>query len=221
LLYYTSCIHDGNTVTHSRNNAEIVSYEDYSDVVFGLNIPQEPQILGLNRDIKRGSGLVRDNDPWFQSYRDPAHDPLFHTTAHLMRIVFSAPFRVCDADLPEYIHRDLTQTSPRLLVLAPTERLCDLIPNPKDRIERRLRVLKNHRYFFATDSPHFFRGFSKHFFTIYPYLTGHDTCCRLRDEAQQGERCHAFPASRLADNSQGFALIKVKTDVINGFVDTP
>ena len=51
-------IHDRYTITHLRDNSEIVGDENDTYTGFGLNLLQQPQVTGLDCDVKRCSRLI-------------------------------------------------------------------------------------------------------------------------------------------------------------------
>ena len=52
-----------------------------------LQVRDEAQDLGLDRDVERGRGFVRDDHPRLAGERQRDHRPLAHAAGELMRIL--------------------------------------------------------------------------------------------------------------------------------------
>ena len=91
------------------------------------------------------SGLARER------HRD--HHALPHAARQLVRIRVDALLGRRDADELEHLDRDLARLAPRLALVQP-HRLADLIADGEHRVERRHRLLEDHRDPVAADRAH-------------------------------------------------------------------
>ena len=62
-------------------------------------VHEQIQNLRLNRDVQRRGWLVCDQKTWLTGESDGDHDPLEHSTRHLMRIRIEALIGFRDSDL--------------------------------------------------------------------------------------------------------------------------
>ena len=143
------------TLTRSHmpgDDAEVVRDQDQRRVLLRDERAQEVEDLGLDRHVERGRRLVRDQELRLagESHRD--HRALAHAARELMRVVLGARFRARNADPVERLGRA------RLRLLAVhvevrLERLADLPADSQHRVQRRHRVLEDHRDLAPADSP--------------------------------------------------------------------
>ncbi len=66
-----------------------------------LKLPEEPQYLGLDRDVERRGRLVGDEKRWLAGERNCDADALSHPAAQFVRVGSTARGSVGDADLFE------------------------------------------------------------------------------------------------------------------------
>jgi hypothetical protein len=80
--------------------------------------------------------------------------------------------------------------------------LADLIADREHRIQRRHRLLKDHRDPVAADLPHLRRRQREQILSRVLDLPAGDLSRRRRDEAHHRQRRHALAAARLADHAE-------------------
>jgi hypothetical protein len=61
-LHHPSRIHHGEPVAHLGDDAEIVGDEDERQAMRALQLAQQVEILGLDRQVEAGGGLVGDQE---------------------------------------------------------------------------------------------------------------------------------------------------------------
>ena len=68
--------HDGDAVSHSRNDAEVMGNQQQACAIFTYKSAEEVQDPGLCRDIKRRSRLVGDEEPGLERHCPGDHRAL-------------------------------------------------------------------------------------------------------------------------------------------------
>ena len=84
-------------------------------------------------------------------------------------------------------------------------------PTPQHRVERRSRLLEDHRDSVAADVAHLLVGLLEQVLAVEDDLTALDHA-RSRDKAHDRERGHALATARLADDAQDLAAPNVEVD---------
>src|SRR6266404_7645139 len=96
------------------------------------------------------------------------------------------------------------------------DRLADLVANREDRIERRHRLLKNHRDLVAAYLAHRFVVELQEIPPAIDNFTADDFSRRRLDETHDRQRGHALAATRFADQAESFALADLETYAVDG-----
>ena len=128
-------------VTHHR---EIVGDEQHRHLVLALELGDEIQDLLLDRDVERGGGLVGDQQLRLARDRHRDHHALLLTSGHLRRVGVDAKRRIRNADLREQLDGALASGAPAQAQVQ-TQRLLELEADGEHRVERRHRLLEDHR----------------------------------------------------------------------------
>src|ERR1043165_1371961 len=92
--------------------------------------------------------------------------------------------------------------------------LANLFAYGEDRIERRHRILKDHRDVITAHLAHLGLREFKQVFAVKKDFAIDDLSGR-RDQSHDGERRHGLPATRLANKSQQLAAIEIKANAVN------
>src|SRR5579875_19531 len=143
-FYNMARVHHINMFASTRHDAQIVCDEHNRRAeLFGEALHQLEN-LGLNSHVERGGWLVGNEQLRIAGQGDSDHHALAHAAAELVGIVLGAPPRIRNADEVEHFYGAF----PGLVVVhvfaVPLDRLCNLIADGKDRIERGHRVLEDH-----------------------------------------------------------------------------
>lgn len=91
-------IHDGDSVRHIRNDAEIVRNKDNGKVSFLFKFIDKFEYLRLNRNVQRGRRFVADKDIGVCRKSDCDNYTLTHTARELERILTISLSRLGNAD---------------------------------------------------------------------------------------------------------------------------
>jgi hypothetical protein len=105
--------------------------------------------------------------------------------------------------------------------MAHPERLDDLVTDGEHRIQRRLRILKDHRDPAPADAAHLRLALGDEIFALEEHLALDDAGGRLRQETQHREPGHRLAAARLTYESEGLALAKREAHPVHRAHDAP
>ncbi len=193
LLDRRARIHNLHFVGDAGDDAEIMGDQDHAHLEFFLQVRQEVQDLRLDGDIQGGCRLVRYDQvgPTHQCHGD--HHPLTQTTRQLVRILRQTRSRGRNADLLEkedcafarlgFVEGDVAAID-----------LDQLIANGVGGIQRRHRLLKDHRHVDAAQGSHLV------FLQVADVLAQEvqlvrRSDCSLRQQPHQRQRCQRLTAS--------------------------
>jgi hypothetical protein len=98
----------------------------------------------------------------------------------------------------------------------PRDRLGDLSPDRERRVQRRHRVLEDHRDLAPANVLEIVFGQLRQIRSLEQHLARHDLRGRPRDQAHERERRDRLPAARLADDSERLALVDLEADAVDG-----
>src|SRR5690348_5539719 len=85
-LDHLANIHYGDPVADMLDDAQVVRDEEVGQVEFFLQVLQQIERLGLNRDVERRDRLIADDELWTQGQRAGDADALALTAAEGVRI---------------------------------------------------------------------------------------------------------------------------------------
>src|SRR5262249_4740294 len=123
-----------------------------------LQLAQEVQILGLDRQVEAGGRLVGNEQPRLARDADSAHDALTHAARHLMWILEEARLRGWDSHCLQKLASSAPGVGAPCSLMHP-DRLRNLIADGEERVERSHRGLEDHGYPLAAAAAHFRLGF--------------------------------------------------------------
>src|SRR5438445_8023864 len=78
-------IHDGDPIGDVTDDTQVVCDEDVRQAKAFLQLIEQIQDLGLDRNVERGDGLVGDDKLWVERQRPCDTDPLALTAGELVR----------------------------------------------------------------------------------------------------------------------------------------
>ena len=140
-----SVLHHGHPIRDISHNAEVMSDEQYTRAVRGLHFLDQPQNLRLRCHVQRRGWFVRNQDFRIERQRHCDHRALPLSTREFVRIGFDRLLRVRQLHVAQQFQRPTPPLFARHLVVK-AEDLVDLGPDRHDRVQRRHRLLKDHRY---------------------------------------------------------------------------
>jgi hypothetical protein len=155
-LRQPTAVHHLDRVTEAGDDPEVVRDEQHGRVALLGEPEHEIHDLGLGGHVERRGRLVGDEEGRVagQSHRD--HDALAHAARELMWVVVHPLPGVRDVDVVEGLDGDLGGLA-LSDALVQRDRLDQLVPDRVDGVQRRHRILEDHRDL-ATADPRLPRG---------------------------------------------------------------
>ena len=108
-----------------------------------MQLLEELEDLGLDRDVERGRRLIGDHEGGVHHEGHRDHDALTHAAGQLMRVFPRPRSGRGNSYYLEHLHGASPRLAARRLRVNPHD-LGDLLTDGKDGIERRHRLLKHH-----------------------------------------------------------------------------
>src|SRR5680860_289394 len=180
---------------------------------FLLDLPKPVQNLRLNGHVQSSRRLIRNESLGIAGESHGYHHPLPHTPRELMRIVIDTFSCIRNTHRVEQLHRPV----PCLLTIKAhmeTYALRQLSPNLQDRIQRRHRILKDHGYIVAPETPDRRPRHGDDILPLEHNAAVHDLAWGVGHQPHEGQCAHTLSATTLPDDSQGLALIQRVADPI-------
>ena len=137
--------HDRYPVRNLRDHPEVVGDEEEAHSTPALELLHQSQDLGLHRHVQGGGRLVGDQQlgPAGDRHRD--HHPLALAAGEPMGILVHAQLRPLDLHLCQRIDRPAVRFLVAEIRSGEADRLDNLIPDGEHRVQRRHRLLEDHR----------------------------------------------------------------------------
>src|SRR6266852_5156855 len=205
-------IHHHHALAHPGHDAQVVRDQDRGGAELPVDLAQQVEDLRLDGDVERSRRLVGDQYLGRGGQAHGDHRPLTHPTRELVRIVVRAFLRRWDADLVQHGHCH-THRPCLVPALVQPDRLSDLPSRAEDRIERRHRVLKDHRDLLAADLAHLDLGQFGQVAAFEPHLAADDLARALKAHDAQGR--HRFAAARFPDYAQCLSRVKLERHAVD------
>ena len=209
----TTRIHDLHTVDHTSDDTEVVRDQDDRRAQLVLDALHHLENLSLHGDVERRGRLVGDQHRRLVGDRHRNHHALAHATRELVRILHRTLIGLGNADDVEQLDRTLVGIG-LVDVLVGLQHLDDLATDLVDRVERRQRILEDHRNPLATNATHLL-GRATH------QLVAVDRGRALDDrglgqQTHQAQEGHRLARAGLADDAHHLALADVEIDATHG-----
>ncbi len=197
-------VHHHDPVGMARHQTEVVGDEHDGGAALLLKILQQLHDLSLHGHVERGRRLVRQQQDRVQRESHGDHGALSHTARELVGILFRAAARVGDADLAEQFDRPRLGSRARERLVNP-DHLGDLASHFEDGVQRRQRVLEDHRYFPAPQPAQAGVGCGEQVLAPEHDPSGRKLRRRRRDQAHDRHGRHRLARAGLADDAQRFS----------------
>ena len=143
LLDQSPGVENPDLLAHPPDHAQVVADEEDAGAELEPKGRDDVEDLGFDGRVEARRRLVEDEKRRVGRQRHRNHDPLLHPAGQLVRVAAHDAFRVGDLNLLEHRARTLDR-----LVLLGTEEpedLSDLRADANGRVQRRRRVLVDHR----------------------------------------------------------------------------
>ncbi len=206
-------VHDVHAIGVARHDAEIVGDDHDRDAEPPRQILHQLEDLRLDGHVERGRRLVGDQQLGIAGEADGDHHALAHAAGELMRILLEAALRIGDADQRQQLdgarlrgflgHAEMDE-----------QRLRDLKPDPQDRVERRHRLLEDHRDVMAADLAHLLVVELQEIAAVEHDRAGGDLG-RLGEQPHDRQRGDGFARAGFADDRDHLAGMDSVADVLD------
>ena len=206
-------VHDHHVVRRLGDHAEVVRDQDDGAAEVALQLVHQLQDLGLRGHVERRGGLVGDQQVGVVDQRHSDHHPLAHPARELVWVVVHARLGSRDGHGFQHLHR--AAVSDLLAdVLMQLHRLAQLRADRVDRVQRRHRILEDHRDLVAADLAQLV-GID---LQQIPVLEDRLTFGRgvlLRVQAHDRHAGDALAAARLAHDRERLSLLDGERDAVH------
>jgi hypothetical protein len=144
LLDQAAVLHHGDAVGNLGHHAEVMGDEDHPHALLALQFADQRQDLRLRGDVQRGGGLVGDQDVGLQRKRHRDHRALALAARQLVRVGLQDLLRVGQVHRGQQFQHARTAGS-AVTRAVDLQHLVDLRTDAQHRVQRRHRLLKDHR----------------------------------------------------------------------------
>ena len=206
-------IHDGHPVGQAGHHAEIVGDHHQRGPVPGDDRSQQLEDLRLDADVQRCRRLVGEYELRLARERHRNHHALAHAAAELVRIDVEVTAGVGDADLAEKLRGPLARR-PAADAEVLAHRLLQLRAHGAHRIQRRHRVLENHRDVLAAQPLQLVGAHCQHVDAVEP--DGAFDAGAVGQQAHERQGGHALAGAGLAHHAEHLAGGDVEADAVDG-----
>jgi len=205
-------LHHTDPVSNALHDPEVVGDEEKPHPLVPLEICQQFKDLGLDGDIERGRGFVRDQDIRLVRQRHGDHHPLALAAGQLVRIRAKAAFGVADADA---VHK-VDDTFPHLCpahALMQFDRFAQLLFQRVQRVERGHRFLEDERDVVAAHLSQVLIAGTDHFLAVIGDAAGDARAVSKKRHGRQSR--DRFARAAFPDNGNRLAAIHGEGDALD------
>ena len=203
-FHHVPLFHHDDPVAIGRGEPEIVGDQDRRHAALASQFHDQFHHRLLGGDVETGGRLVGDQELRAAGERQCNDDALAHASGKLERIGVIAFARPRDPHLIERLDRLLGDLRRRRLDVLEQD-ILDLMTDLADRIERRARVLEDHRDFTAAQAAHLvFAGVADVDVGEHHRAVGDPT--GTVENAHHRIGSDGFPRTGFADDADGFTL---------------
>ena len=216
--------HHRDAVGDLGDHAHVMGDEQHGGAVIALEIADQGQNLLLRGDVERGGRLVRDEQLRFEHERHRDHDALALTAGESVRVGGEDALDLGQAHLLHHVE-DALLARLRIEFGVRAQNLVDLAANRHHRIERRHRLLEDHRHLRRAELPQAAVGRGENLFADQLDAAAGRNQRALRQQTHRGQRGHRLARAAFADEAQRLALVHLDRDAVDdvcafGFLPT-
>lgn len=207
-------IHDLNAVAQARDHTEVMSDEDHGHVELLLEAFDQFENLCLHGDVEGRGRLICNQELRLCDESHGNHDTLSHSPRELMGKVMDALGSVIDPDGVEHLHCAGEGLFSRNLVVD-QKRLDQLIRDAQVGVQRRHRILKDHRDAFSADLPGLLGRASKEIHAVEYSGAAFNATRRLWHKAHDRVARDRLSRAGFTNNAQGFTCLQVEAHSVD------
>jgi hypothetical protein len=202
--------HYDDPIRYARNDTKIVRYEHHPHPLHAFQLSEQREDLRLNRHVQGSRGFVCDDQLRTAGKRHGNHHPLTHPAGELVRKLIHPATGIGHVNLSQEFQRSGTRIAPRHAPML-HQRLCDLVPDPEMRCQRREGILKHHAHVRATPGVEVTGRHPDQLLALQARAAA-DSCVR-RQQPHHCQQRLALPSARLADDSDALAGFDTEREV--------
>ena len=206
--------HHRDAVGDLRDHAHVVGDEQHGGAVIPLQVADQGQDLLLRGDVERGGRLVRDQQFRLQHQRHRDHDALALAARQPVRIGGEDALHLGQPHLLHHVEDALAPRA-RIEVGVGAQHLVDLAADRHHRIERRHRLLEDHRHGGGAQLPQAAVAGGEQFLADQFDAAAGRRQRALLQQPHHRQRGDGFARSAFADQAQRFALAYLQGDAVD------
>ena len=218
LLDELARVHDGDIISGLGNDAHVVGDDDHPHLVLTTEVLEQVEDLRLNGHVEGRGRLVGDQQLRVARDCDRDHHALPHPAREPVRVVVESLGRPRNLHLFKELDGTLSRIVLRVAEMS-IEHLGDLRLDPQRRVQRRHRILEDHRHLPAPDVLELPLGQRRQIAPLEGHRALDDAGRGLRDQTHQRQRGHRFPTARLAHDPERLPCFDREADAVDGLDD--
>ena len=195
-------VHHDDPVGELRDEPKVVRDQDGRGMRLLLRRAHHLDDLRLNGHVESRCRLVGDQHRRIVRDRHRHHRSLAHAPGELVRILLDATLRERHAHEVEQLDRALARLIVTDAGIVRRDRLGDLVTDREHGIERRHRILEDHRNLPTADLLQLLLRHGQEIATLVERLSAHDPPRRHRDQPEHRHDRDALSRTRLADDTE-------------------
>ena len=201
LFHYTAPVHDSDPVAQIIHNVQVVGYEEHGEILAVVDLLEEIQDLGADRDVERAGRLIRDNKFGVDHQRGADADTLALSSGELP----GEPVRIglVQPDQFQHLYRFCAAFRGRIHAVC-QKRLLKRLDNSAPGVQAAERILKNSLHAAGKFAAVFPRA-------LHPR---HTDLTLKRDQAQHGFPQGGLSAAALSHQSEYLIPMNSQADII-------
>ena len=200
-LHHSPAIHHGNPVRGFRDQTEVVRDQHHRRAGAGADAGQHIQHLGLDGHVQRRGWLVGNQHIRIVRHGDCDHGALAHAAGKFIRVPLKLAIRIGNSNKAQQFESAVANLRLRHRRVVQTNRLGNLHANSQHRIERRHRVLKDHRHRLAADLAHLLERETGEAAAAKDHFARRHSH-RMRQQTHHGEHGQALARAGFADDAK-------------------
>ena len=181
---------------------------------------QQIQNLRLDGDVERRGRFIGNQHLRPPGQRHGDHGALFHAAGKLVRVFAESAFRIGDADGVEQFDQPAPSCGRRQAPVLFGQRLTQLVTDGHHRVERTLRLLKNHGHAPAAPGAHLALAQAHQVDAGDLHFPARQPSGRRRQQSQQRQRRDRLAAPGFADQRQRHSRGDGEVEAIDGVHDS-
>ena len=210
----SAAIHHRDAPRGFRHQAEVMCDQDHCGAGPSAHVGEHLHDLRLDRHVQRGGGFVGNEKGRIIRDRHGDHRALAHAAGKFIGILGGATRRVRNADARQELDHAIPDGAARQRGVVDADRFRNLTADAPHRIERRHRVLKDHRQLAAANGAHRIEREARNIAATQPDFAAHDPQAR-RQQPHDGQHRDALARAGLAHQPEHVIRRDIERDAVD------